>query len=69
MRNFEILYDCYRDDNYPVNHTYGEFYLQKENDLEVIYYITNKFLHHHNLLRYHFIINNGSNVFEIKIGA
>lgn len=69
MANFKILYDCYWDDSYPIDHTNGEFSLQKESDLEVIYYITNKFLHYRNLLHYYFIIDNGTNVFEIKIGA
>ena len=69
MVNFKVLYDCYWDDSYPVDHTNGEFSLQKESDLEVIYYITNKFLHHCSLLRCHFIIDDGTNVFEIKMGA
>lgn len=69
MNNYTILYDCNWDSNYPINHTCGEFPLQADNDLEVIFYITRKFLHHPSLLGYHFIIDGEETAFEIKMGA
>ena len=69
MHRYIVMYDCYWDDNYPIGHTYGEFPLYVNNDLEVIYYITNKFLHCRELLHYHFIVDSGETVFEIKVGA
>ena len=64
-----VLFDCKWDENYPTNHTYGEFTIKARNDLDVIFYIKKKFLNHKSLLGYNFIICNGSNVWEIKTGV
>ena len=69
MHRYIVMYDCYWNDNYPVNHTNGEFPLYVDNDLEAIYYIKNKFLNCRELLSYHFIVSSENDVFEIKIGA
>lgn len=69
MPHYVVLFDCYWDENYPVKHTYGEFPLCVDNDLQAIYYITKKFLHHPSLCGYHFIVDSGEAVFEIKVGA
>ena len=67
--DFVVLFDCYWDENYPVKHTFGEFPLHVDNRLEVTFYITRKFLHHPSLCGYHFIIDDGKTVSEIKMGA
>lgn len=67
---YKILFDCYWDlIYYPTDHTCGEFCLECDNDLEVDFYLFNKFLHHRGLLDYHFIIDDGNKVYEIKRGA
>lgn len=66
--SYKVLFDCHWDDDYPVNHTFGEFPVQANDDLEVIFYIKRKFLQHRSLCGYHFIIDGGESVFEIKMG-
>lgn len=69
MKTFAILFDCNWDTAwYPVAHTCGEFSLERRNDLEVDFYIMKHFLHHRGLCGYHFIIDDGENVYEIKMG-
>ncbi len=69
MRTYVITFDCKWDTAwYPVDHTCGEFSLERCNDLEVDFYILNKFLHQKGLCGYHFIIDNGEHIYEIKTG-
>ena len=69
MRTYVITFDCKWDTAwYPVDHTCGEFSLECRNDLEVDFYILKHFLHHKGLCKYHFIIDDGKNVYEIKMG-
>lgn len=44
MNHYQIDFDCYWGEKYPVSQTCGTFYLEKNNDLEVIYEIKRRFL-------------------------
>lgn len=44
MKHYEIDFECFWDDRYPVPHTCGTFFLDKSDDLEVIYEIKRRFL-------------------------
>lgn len=69
MRTYVITFDCKWDTAwYPVDHTCGEFSLECRDDLEVDFYILNKFLHQKGLCGYHFIIDDGEHIYEIKTG-
>ena len=59
---FVVDFTCHWDEGYPVKDTYGCFPLHVEDELEVLYYLTNHFLHNPHLIDYYFLIDDGQKV-------